>query len=111
MQCPAGMKVGGVSELLTTPSGMNYLVFLPFTWTAAGPPSPVLLLLHGGGGVGNPDNVRGQSLTKMLLTPDYAAGVSHIVIIPVAPSRPWSAHFDAVLQLLDTCIKDLNGDA
>ena len=111
MTCPAGMQVGQVSQLLTAPgSGINYLTFLPKNWDAEGPKLPVLLFLHGAGGVNNEDNVRGQSLTKMLLTPEYATGVGHIVLIPIAPARDWPNFFDPVLGLVDMAIADLNGD-
>jgi len=108
MQCPAGMKVGGVSEPITSPDG-KFMVFLPSDWTMD-KKHPVCLFLHGAGGVANVDNIRTQSLTRMLLTQEYAAKVEHIVLIPVAPSRGWLDKFPFVMSLVDMALSELSGD-
>ena len=91
-------------------NGLNYLLFLPPNF-AKEKKHPVLLFLHGSGGLNlNEKNIRGQSLGRMLSTPDFAAGVEHIVIIPMAPARPWSLHFPLVMALLDDKLAELGGD-
>ena len=106
--CPAGMAVGTVSETLTR-DGSQYMVFLPSGWSPE-KKHPVCLFLHGAGGVSKVDNIRGQSLTRMLLTPEYAAKMEHIVLIPVATTREWKNHFPFVMSLVDMAIADLSGD-
>ncbi|GMH49870.1 hypothetical protein TrLO_g5033 [Triparma laevis f. longispina] len=74
-------------------------------------PRPCMLFLHGGGGVNDPSNVRGQSLTRMLDSPDYASKIPHVIIMPIAPKRDWPQHGEKVLSLLDQIISSLNLDS
>ncbi len=110
------MPDNGVSEVQTAEDGTQFMVFRPSSWSeeavAAGKKWPVLLFLHGAGGVKNPDNVRGQSLTRMLLNPEYvqANAVEHIVLMPVAPARDWNKHFERVMALVSMSIAELGGD-
>ena len=65
-----------------------------------------MLFLHGAGGVNNPENIRGQSITRMLDTdPAYASRCNHIVVMPVAPAPGWPQHSDVVLSLLDEMVE------
>ena len=96
----------------THANGLHYMVFLPSGWSKEGTTThPVLLFMHGSGGLNlNEKNIRGQSLGRMLSTPSFASNVKHIVLIPMAPSRPWSQHFPLVMELLDTALAELGGD-
>jgi predicted peptidase len=110
---------GAVSGVLTAKDGLKYMVYLPKTWSAA-PKSPrlhpLLLFLHGRGGVQNPENVRGQSITKMLLEghPSLMAadaeGFPFIVLIPVASQPGWQAQFPGLLSLVASAQSDLYAD-
>ena len=92
-------------------SSLSYWLFKPSSWTKAAK-SPVMLFLHGAGGVNNPDNIRGQSITRMLDTDaEYAARCRHIVVMPVAPSRGWPQHSASVLALLDEILAASGADA
>jgi predicted peptidase len=89
--------------------GLKYLVFLPPRWTKD-TLHPVMLFMHGAGGLNNENNIRGQSLGRKLATPEFAASVEHVVLLPIAPSRPWSDHFDHVDRLLEYALEELCGD-
>lgn len=89
--------------------GKKHLLFLPAGWSKD-TLHPVLLFLHGSGGLNNEGNIRGQSLGRKLGMAEFAAGIKHIVLIPIAPSRPWSDHFAHAMSLVDLAIKDLAGD-
>ena len=109
---PEGMVVGSVSQPLETADGSTeYLIFLPPNWT---PTSlhPVLLFLHGVGGINNAKGCRNPGLTTQfpLLDPEYAAKVEHIVIVPVAKRPNWLHHFQPTMALLDMALSDLGGD-
>ena len=110
-QSPTGMVVGSVSQPLTATDGSTYLIYLPPKWTAAGS-HPVLLFLHGVGGINNGDGCRKPGLTTQfpLLDPKYAAKVQHIVIVPVAKQRNWRHHFDSSMALVDMALSQLGGD-
>ena len=105
------MVVGSVSQPLTAADGSTYLIYLPPKWTAAGS-HPVLLFLHGVGGINNGDGCRKPGLTTQfpLLDPKYAAKVQHIVIVPVAKQRNWRHHFDSSMALVDMALSQLGGD-
>ncbi len=110
---------GAVSGVLTAKDGLKYMVYLPKTWCEA-PKSPqlhpLLLFLHGRGGVQNPENIRGQSITKMLLegsAPNVAGdveGFPFIVLIPVASQPGWQSQFPSLLSLVATAQSDLHAD-
>lgn len=116
------MQPGQVSELLTAADGLQYLVFVPSTWTTSAKDVPLLLFLHGRGGVKNEANVRGISLIRMLigsgppgLVPkempaSFAEGFNHIVVAPVAAQPGWDAQFDSILALLDKLVPELGAD-
>mmetsp|Transcript_14451 Transcript_14451/g.36288 ORF Transcript_14451/g.36288 Transcript_14451/m.36288 type:complete len:498 (-) Transcript_14451:198-1691(-) len=107
-----GMVVGSVSQPLVTADGSTeYLIFLPSTWAATSL-HPVLLFLHGVGGINNAKGCRNPGLTTQfpLLDPEYAAKVEHIVIVPVAKRPNWRHHFQATMDLLDMALSDLGGD-
>ncbi len=109
---PEGMVVGSVSQPLVAADGSTeYLVFLPSTWTATSL-HPVLLFLHGVGGINNAKGCRDPGLTTQfpLLDPEYAAKVEHIVIVPVAQRPNWRHHFEPTMALLDMAVSDLGGD-
>ena len=108
---PAGMVVGSVSQPLTAADGSTYLIFLPPKWTAEAS-HPVLLFLHGVGGINNGDGCRKPGLTTQfpLLDPTYAAKVQHIVIVPVAKQRNWRHHFDSSMSLVEMALSQLGGD-
>ena len=92
---PPGLVVGSVSEVLVDPVfGGEYLIFLPPTWTATGS-YPVLLFLHGVGGINNGKGCRNPGLKTQfpLLDPSYASKLEHIVLVPVAKQRNWRHHF------------------
>ena len=65
---------------------------------------PVLLFLHGRGGVKSEGNVRGQSLTRMLLTKaEFVAQREHIVIMPVS-RQPGAALAPLPLRMATYCL-------
>ena len=115
---PPGMVVGSVSKPLTAADGSNYLIFLPPNWTASddtssdSPLHPVLLFLHGVGGINNADGCRNPGLTTQfpLLDPEYAGEVNHIVIVPVAKQPNWRHHFKSSMALVDMALSTLGGD-
>ena len=109
---PEGMMIGSVSQPLTAKDGSTYLIFLPPKWTASGP-HPVMLFLHGVGGINNGDGCRNPGLTTQfpLLDPAYAAKVPHIVLVPVAKQKDWRHHFGSSMALVDMAISELGGDA
>ena len=109
---PTGMPVGSVSEPLVATDGMEYLIFLPPTWTGAASAHPVLLFLHGVGGINNAKGCRNPGLTTQfpLLNPAYAAKVEHIVLVPVAPKENWLNHFASCMALVDDAVANLGGD-
>ena len=108
---PEGMVVGSVSQPLSAPDGSEYLIFLPSNWTSASL-HPILVFLHGVGGINNAGGCRNPGLTTQfpLLDPEYAAGVEHIVIVPVARRPDWRHHFESTMALLDMALSDLAGD-
>ena len=109
---PEGMVVGSVSQPLVSSDGSTeYLIFLPSNWTATSL-HPVLLFLHGVGGINNAKGCRNPGLTTQfpLLDPEYAAKVEHIVIVPVAQRPNWRHHFQPTMGLLDMALSDLGGD-
>ena len=59
---PEGMVVGSVSQPLTAADGSEYLIFLPPTWTGEDAAHPVLLFLHGVGGINNGKGCRDPGL-------------------------------------------------
>lgn len=130
---------GAVSGVLTAADGLEYMVYLPKTWSGAQPTSesprqyPLLLFLHGRGGVKNPQNIRSQSITKMLLEddprlmahswyPDDAMGANNvgvtanpegfpfIVLIPVASQPSWQPQFSSLLSLVALAQSQLYAD-
>lgn len=102
---------GSVSDVLTAEDGSEYLIFLPVNWTSSGS-HPVLLFLHGVGGINNGKGCRSPGLTTQfpLLDPEYAATVKHIVLVPVAKQRNWRHHFSSSMSLVDMALTTLGGD-
>jgi len=106
------MEPGALTTHQQADGGLEYLLFLPPNWEKrAARRFPVMLFMHGAGGLANEKNIHGQSLGNRLSTPEFAQGVEHIVLLPIAPSRPWSAHFDPVMRLLDYALAELGGEA
>jgi len=105
-------KVGGVCEPLTAADGSTYLLFLPPRWTAAPNSNPVLLFLHGIGGINNATGCNKPGLTTQfpLNDPAYAAELEHIVLVPVAAQRDWRNHFASCMALVDMAVATLGGD-
>jgi dienelactone hydrolase len=110
-QPPPGMVVGSVSQPLTAADGSSYLIYLPPNWTPTGS-HPVLLFLHGIGGINNGAGCRNPGLTTQfrLLEPAYAAKVNHIVLVPVAAKEDWIHHLPSSLALVDMAVSALGGD-
>lgn len=108
---PEGMVVGSVSQPLSAADGSEYLIFLPTNWTST-TLHPILVFLHGVGGINNAGGCRNPGLITQfpLLDPEYAAGVEHIVIVPVARRPNWRHHFESTMALLDMALSDLAGD-
>ena len=108
---PAGMPIGSVSQPLIAADGSTYLIFLPPKWERIAS-HPVLLFLHGVGGINNAKGCRNPGLTTQfpLLDPAYAAKVQHIVILPVARKPNWRHHFKSSMALVDMAIAELGGD-
>ena len=124
------LKAGTLSGLRTAADGLQYMVYLPAAWDVAPPAGsprhPVLLFLHGRGGVKNVENVRGQSITRMLLdghpclmghrwggadtTDDNTTGFPFIVLIPVAGQPSWQPQFPSLHSLVAMAQSDLHGD-
>ena len=104
------MAACGTLSDVQSDSAMKYMVFKPKGWSSSGT-YPVLVFLHGSGGVGKPENVRRISLGSMLLDPAYADKVGHIVLLPLATTGDWSNHFETIMQLVDMAVKTLGGDA
>ena len=109
---PAGMAVGSVSEPLIAPDGSTYLIFLPPTWTDSSSTHPVMLFLHGVGGINNAKGCRNPGLTTQfpLLDTEYAAKVDTIVIVPVAKQANWRHHLNSSMALIDMALSELGGD-
>jgi len=109
---PPGVPVGRVSEPQTAADGSTYLLFLPPKWTAAPKSNPVMLFLHGIGGINNAKGCTNPGLTTQfpLNDPEYAARLEHIVLIPVAAQRDWRNHYGALISLVDMAVRDLGGD-
>ena len=109
---PAGMEVGNVSNVLTAGDGTEFLIFLPATWSRART-HPVLLFLHGVGGINNGKGCRNPGLTTQLplLNPKYAAKIEHIVLVPVAQQLNWVHHFKSAMALVDMAVSELGGQA
>ena len=105
-------KLGRVSEPLTAKDGSTYLIFLPPRWTAAAKSNPVLLFLHGVGGINNASGCANPGLTTQfpLNDAEYVATLEHIVLVPVAAKRDWRHHFASAMLLLDMTLADLGGD-
>ena len=109
----AALSPATISPVLTAANGLQYLVFVPPSWsppTPTSPKHPLLLFLHGAGGVNSPENVQGQSLMRMLADKDFAATKSHIVVAPIAPERPWQPSIPSIMDLLSALSTDLGGD-
>lgn len=109
---PPGVPLGRVSEPQTAADGLTYLLFLPPKWTAAPKSNPVMLFLHGIGGINNAKGCNNPGLTTQfpLNDPEYAARLEHIVLVPVAAQRDWRNHHDALLSLVDMAVRDLGAD-
>jgi hypothetical protein len=106
---PPGMVIGNVSEPLVAADGSTYLIFLPPNWTSTGS-HPVLLFLHGFGGINNAKGCRNPGLKTQipLQSPEYAAKILHIMIIPVAAQRDWRHHFASSMGLVDMAIAEVS---
>ena len=104
----AGSLLG---RALTAVDGSEYLLFLPPGWAGKDSSHPVMLFLHGRGGVKNEDNIRGQSLTRMLTSPEFAQSCPFIVLTPIAQQPGWQPQFPSVLALLEMAVRDLGGDS
>ncbi len=102
---------GEMSPVIT--KEIEYLVYLPKSYDTSRT-FPAILFLHGAGGVkGGFDNIRGQSLTRMLLNKSAPGGedFEFIVITPRADKRDWPKHFDKLDALLSRLLKELRIDS
>ena len=102
---------GEMSPVIT--KEIEYLVYLPKSYDTSRT-FPAILFLHGAGGVkGGFDNIRGQSLTRMLLNKSVPGGedFEFIVITPRADKRDWPKHFDKLDALLSRLLKELRIDS
>ena len=108
---PGGMQIGSVSQPLIAADGSTYLIFLPPKWSRDAL-HPVLLFLHGVGGINNAHGCRDPGLSAQLplLNATYAARVTHIVIVPIARRSSWRHHFASAIALVDMALSDLRGD-
>merc|ERR1711865_1216434 len=126
----AKMEPGKLSALASSPDGVNHMVFVPTDWKpGAEKKPPIIMFLHGGGGVNKDSAVRGISLGNMLAggkpnpyddpnlkvdsadeNVEFAAAFPFIAILPVSSQRGWQPQFPGLIKLLDMAIKDLNGD-
>lgn len=107
-----------MSEVVIAEDGTNYMLYLPSNWSrdSEEPALPVLLFLHGAGGVQSEQNVRGISLGKMLSDEDFMrtdtmpSGFPFITIIPVAAQRGWQPQFQSIIGLVEMAHRELGGD-
>ena len=110
----AGLTPGQISGVLKAEDGIEYMVFLPSSWEKDGADKkhPLLLFLHGRGGVKNPDNIRGQSLTRMLIEKaEFAASFPFVVITPVCPSaKGWPNENESLARLVESSLAAFRGD-
>jgi len=115
---PGALRAGQLSPLFELRAeggavGVRYMLFMPGTWSPADAGSgkhPVILFLHGAGGVDNEPNVRGQSMGRLLGTPEFASSFPFIALVPILPSRGWEQLFPALLPMLDMVNAELGGD-
>lgn len=106
----SSLKPGEMSEILQ--NEIDHIIYLPKGYETE-TKTPAILFLHGAGGVnGGFDNIRGQSLTKMILNKVVPGGddFPFIVITPRADKRNWPNHFDKLDALLARLITELNID-
>lgn len=101
-------SAAGLSDLLS-PQGdeLPHFVYTPASRDGKNP-SAVVVFLHGAGGVKNADNVRGQSLTKMLLDKKFGPNFGYTVVIPVAKQRDWATQKLPLNNLLNRLIFEGN---
>jgi len=123
------MEPGKLSGVTTSPAGVDHMIFLPADWKVNGPKHPVVLFLHGAGGVKKPSGVTSISLGNMVgggkpnpyndpglkvdsedENMEFAASFPCITIFPVASQRGWQTQFPGLIQLVDSVLSDLNGD-
>ena len=72
---PPGMVVGDVSEPLTSADGSTFLIFLPPAWKNVTASHPVLLFLHGVGGINNGKGCReGRQCLTNCISDKYLKG-------------------------------------
>lgn len=106
---------GTISAKMTyTANGksIDYMVFLPNGWSSEQKDSyPLLLFLHGAGGLNNEDNIRGQSLTRNLADKKFIDKFPFVVITPILPVRPWMPYNELLLSLVKTSLVEFNGDS
>jgi predicted peptidase len=91
---------------------IEHLLFVPKDYDKKNK-YPTILFLHGTGGVKRGfDNIRGQSLTRMLLNKSVPGGdeFPFIVITPRADKRDWQNHFSNLDLLLSRLTKELSID-
>eukprot|EP00928_Gymnodinium_smaydae_P062810 TRINITY_DN46582_c0_g1_i1.p1 TRINITY_DN46582_c0_g1~~TRINITY_DN46582_c0_g1_i1.p1 ORF type:complete len:279 (+),score=36.35 TRINITY_DN46582_c0_g1_i1:46-882(+) len=108
----SALEAGKLSPLLEH-EGTRYMLFMPSTWTSADAGTqkhPVILFMHGAGGVNNEPNIRGQSMGRRLSSSDSAASMPFIVLLPVTPSRGWEQLFEPSMKILDVVMSTLGGD-
>ena len=109
------MEPGQLSALQTADDGTNYMLYFPTKYVQGGDAKhPLLLFLHGAGGVQNEGNVKGQSLGRMLVEQgaEFMKEISFpfILIVPVAGQRGWQPQFESLMGLVDMAQKDLGAD-
>ena len=104
--------VGRVSEALIAADGSTWLLFMPPCWTSTPKSHPVMLFLHGIGGINNAAGCTNPGLTTQfpLNDPAFAATIEHIVLVPVAAKRDWRNHAESAMSLVDIAIAELGGD-
>jgi predicted peptidase len=115
----AVLRPGEISALLELPQpgrpleSIRYMLFMPKDWKredVGAKTYPVILFMHGAGGVNNEPNIRGQSMGARLSDPPRAGRMPFIVVLPVTPSRGWQQMFPACMDLLDLVHAQLGGN-
>lgn len=107
------LKSGEVSPVLD--GDLKHMVYVPKTYIHGETKNlPAILFLHGGGGVANPDNIRNQSLTKMLIEKSIPRGenFNYIVVMPIANVKGWQTdgQLAKVKSVFDKIVKETQSD-
>ena len=104
---PAQAQLPQKARTLTVRTTLNYLAFLPKTYSAQGAPVPLIVFLHGSG-------ERGSDLNKVKAwgppaLADKDPGFPFMVVSPQAPDGEWW-HANLLKALLDEVLEKYNVD-